>query len=315
MLGGCLTTLVTPFSGDGIDEKQLGDFVEWQIAQGIEGLATCALAGEGPTLSFAERRTVVRVVVEAAAGRVPVVAASGSNCTRDTIEMTAAAKAAGAAAALVVAPYYSRPTQEGLFQHFESIARAVDIPIILNNAPLATRVDVLAPTLRRLAAIPAFVGLLDESPDHWRRLVNLASCSHHMSRFETDGSSVDIVGLAPAQGTISLMANVVPALCVAAAATRRAGDRQHEDGLADHLLPLQQALEREPEPAATKYAVSLIRPAFDAAVRLPLTGVTAATAALVRSAVAELARPFAAIADRAAAARHARQIDMVTRGP
>lgn len=316
MLTGCLTTLVTPFAGDGIDEKEFGDFVEWQVAQGVDGLVTCALAGEGPTLSDAERGRIVRLAVEAAAGRVPVVAAAGTNCTSETIELATAAKAAGAAAVLLATPYYSRPTQEGLFQHFQAVARAVDIPVILGNAPLRSGVDLQAQTIESLVAIPAFVGLVDESPDPSRRLVNAFLCKNHMSWFETDAALVDAGRRAPAHGVMSLLANAAPALCLAAAAASDPMDPRRRDALAERLLPLHRAFAQEGEPAAAKYAVSLLRPGFEASVRLPLTRPAPATAALVRSALAELARPIApAPGTLETAARHARQIETITRGP
>src|SRR6185437_14584011 len=159
MLKGSLVALITPFRGGAIDEKAFQDFVDWQIEQGTEGVVPCGTTGESPTLSHAEHKRVVELCVEVAKGRVPVVAGTGSNSTAEAIDFTRHAKQAGADAALVVTPYYNKPTQEGLYQHYKAIAEAVDLPIIIYNIPARCVIDMSVATMVRLAKLPNIVGV------------------------------------------------------------------------------------------------------------------------------------------------------------
>ncbi|MDQ0470951.1 dihydrodipicolinate synthase family protein [Labrys wisconsinensis] len=312
MLQGSLTLLVTPFRGADVDESAFESLVAWQAAEGADGLVTGTLAGEGPTLAPHERDRLVRMAV-AAAGGLPVVAATGTNATATTIAATRAARAAGAAAALIVAPFYSRPTQEGLFRHFEAVARAVDLPIVIGNAPGRTAVEIEPATLERLLAIPAFVGLADETTDAYRRAANALIAGGRAVRLAAGEFAAEIPGLPPAEGCLSLAANVAPGLCAAFLRARAVTDPHGLPLIGDRLLTLCRALDGDPEPAAAKYAVSLLRPAIDPTPRLPIVPVTAATAARLRCAIAGLtALP---LHEGEAARRDARQMDRIVRGP
>ena len=184
---GSITALATPFTARGIDEQAFGDFVEWQIGRGTKGLVVCGTTGEGPTLTMAERRRLTQICVESASRRVPVIVGTGTNCTATTIEQTRAAKADGADAALVVTPYYNKPTQEGLFRHFATVADAVDLPIVLYNVPSRTGVDLQIGTVEQLAGIPSIIGIKDATGDldrpsatalaAGRRFLQLISCN------------------------------------------------------------------------------------------------------------------------------------------
>ena len=165
MVKGSIVALITPFRNGALDERGFQDFVEWQIDQGTQGLVPCGTTGESPTLSHAEHNRVVQLCVETAKKRVPVIAGTGSNSTAEAIALTRHAKAAGADAALVVCPYYNRPTQEGLYQHFKAIADAVDLQIIVYNIPVRSAVDMSVATMARLAKLPNIVGVKDATAD------------------------------------------------------------------------------------------------------------------------------------------------------
>ncbi len=170
MLQGSIVALITPFRNGAVDEKGFQDLVDWQIGQGTHGLVPCGTTGESPTLSHAEHKRVVELCVEAAKKRVPVVAGTGSNSTEEAIDFTRHAKKAGADAALVVCPYYNRPTQEGLYQHFKAIHDAAELPIIIYNIPIRTAVDMSVATMARLAQLPNIVGVKDATNDLGRPL-------------------------------------------------------------------------------------------------------------------------------------------------
>jgi 4-hydroxy-tetrahydrodipicolinate synthase len=288
MFNGSMTALVTPFRENGIDETSFADFVAWQIAEGTEGLVPCGTTGEAPTLTSAERDRLVRITVEVADGRVPVIAGTGTNCTATSIAMTAAAKAAGAHAALIVTPYYNRPTQEGLYRHFEAIAKAVDIPIILYNVPARTGVDLSPATIGRLARIPSIVGIKDATGDLARPFataLEAGSCFDQISGHDATAVSFNLVG---GRGCISVIANVVPRLCSALQKACREDSYQRARALQRKLLPLISALERETNPGPIKFAVSLVHERFDASLRLPLVPVSEETASAVRDALSEV---------------------------
>lgn len=285
-ISGVLTALVTPFRGDEIDETAFADFVEWQIAQGAGGLVPCSLTGEGPTLTPAEHARLFRITVEAAAGRVPVVASVGANCTARAIELTAAARRAGADAALVVTPYYSRPSQEGLFRHFEAVARAVDLPVLLHVMPSHTAVDLCPATLERLAAIPSIVGLCDEEEKSIRQLN--AFEAHGLAKIHGLDRSASSMVMSGARTWISKIANVAPNICAALHAACRQRDFPGALRLQQDLAQVCAAIEVEGAPAAVKYAVSLRHPHFDPQPRLPIAPVSGATAAIVEAAIRRL---------------------------
>jgi len=293
MFNGVFTTLLTPFSGDDIDEPPFAACTDFQVAQGVAGLVTCAIAGEGPTLSPAERYRLTRIAVEVAARRVPVLAAAGTNCTATTIELARAARTAGASAVILVVPYYSKPSQEGIFRHVEAVARAVDLPIIVENAPSRTNVEIAPATLERLAGLPAVVGLLDGASDPQRLMDNAKACGDRLIRL-APRETAPAIGLPAPQACLSLAANIAPRHCCAAwdagpASCTLASISGAYDMAGTRLRLLYRALDMEPEPIAAKYAASLHHPGFDSRPRLPLTPAREETCAMIRVVLAHLA--------------------------
>ncbi|MDQ0510013.1 dihydrodipicolinate synthase family protein [Ancylobacter amanitiformis] len=289
MLSGVLVPLLTPFLGATVDENVYAYQVERLLAAGVGGLVTGGIIGEGPTLAPAENTRLVQVAVEAVAGRVPVIATTGSNSTAATITATQAARKAGASAALVVTPYYNRPGQAGLFAHFEAVAQATRMPLILHNAPGRTNITLAPPTLERLGAFPAIFALLDEGEETGRHTALAEACAERPWRIAPDCRSPFAPHLRPPRACLSAMANVAPRLCIALWRQRLAGHGARAMELAAPLDILQHALDLEAEPAGLKYAVSLLDPAFNPSPRLPLTAPAPAAAAAMRVAVAALA--------------------------
>jgi 4-hydroxy-tetrahydrodipicolinate synthase len=288
MFEGSITALVTPFARDCIDETAFADFVAWQIAEGTQGLVPCGTTGEAPTLTSAERERLIRIAVEVADRRVPVIAGTGMNCTESSIAMTAEAKAAGADAALVVTPYYNRPTQEGLFRHFEAIARAVDIPLILYNVPSRTGVDLLSTTIGRLAKIPSIIGIKDATGDVTRPIATASETGGRFLQVSGHDATAVSFNLAGGRGCISVVANVVPRLCAALQKACRDDDYLQARAIQRRLVPLIKALEQETNPCPIRLAVSLLHRRFDSSPRLPLVPVSSETA----KAVSEALRPL-----------------------
>jgi 4-hydroxy-tetrahydrodipicolinate synthase len=261
-LRGSFTALATPFTPHGIDEKAFASFVEWQIGAGTQGLVPCGTTGEGPTLTAAERDRLIRVCVERAAGCVPVIAGTGTNCTATTIEATRAARSAGADAALIVTPYYNRPTQEGLYRHYAAVASAVDLPIILYNVPTRTGVDLHVGTIEQLTAIPSIIGIKDASGDPDRPQATALAVGHRFLQFCGDDAGAVTFNLAGGRGCISVVANVAPVLCRTLQHACRVKDWAEARSIQGRLDPLIAALAREPNPGPIKLALSLLRPEF-----------------------------------------------------
>ncbi|RYC29441.1 4-hydroxy-tetrahydrodipicolinate synthase [Lichenibacterium minor] len=287
-LQGSMTALATPFTSDGLDQETFEHFVEWQITEGTQGLVPCGTTGEASTLTAGERRRLIRVCVECASGLVPVVAGTGTNCTATTIEQTRAAKAAGADAALVVTPYYNRPTQEGLYRHYAAIASAVDIPLIIYNVPRRTGVDLHFSTLEQLVRIPTIVGIKDASGDVDRpRVVSQVAGPRFVQLCGDDASAVTF-NLAGGRGCISVAANVIPSLCRDMQHACRTKEWGSARDIQHRLQRLVAALNRETNPGPIKHALSLMHPGFCREPRLPLVGVVPSTADEVRDALARL---------------------------
>ena len=209
---GSITALATPFTARGIDEQTFADFVEWQIEQGTKGLVVCGTTGEGPTLTAVERQRLTQICIEKTLRRVPVIVGTGTNCTATTIEQTRAAKADGADAALVVTPYYNKPTQEGLFRHFAAVADAVDLPIILYNVPSRTGVDLQIGTIEQLAAIPSVIGIKDATGDLDRPCATTLAAGRRFLQLSGDDPSAVSFNFAGGRGCISVVANVASPL-------------------------------------------------------------------------------------------------------
>jgi 4-hydroxy-tetrahydrodipicolinate synthase len=284
MFKGSLVALITPFRDGKVDADGFQSFVEWQIAEGTHGLVPVGTTGESPTLSHEEHRRVVELCVEAARGRVPVIAGTGSNSTAEAIELTAHAKAAGADAALVVTPYYNKPTQEGLYQHYKAIHDAVDLPLIIYNIPGRCVVDMTVETMARLAELPRIVGVKDATNDLARPLRTRTEIGPDFCQLSGEDATVTGFLAQGGHGCISVTGNVAPRLCATMHEAWQAGDLARMGEIRDRLMPLHQALFCETSPAPVKFAASLLGKARDE-VRLPLVPATAGARDRVRAAM------------------------------
>ncbi|PWC32462.1 4-hydroxy-tetrahydrodipicolinate synthase [Azospirillum sp. TSO35-2] len=284
MFHGSIVALVTPFKGGKVDEKAFQSFVEWQVAQGTHGLVPCGTTGESPTLSHDEHNRVVELCIEAAGGKVPVMAGTGSNSTEEAIALTRHARQAGAQAALVVTPYYNKPTQEGLYQHFKAIHDAADLPIFIYNIPGRSVVDMSVATMARLAKLPNIVGVKDATAD----LARPARMAVEAGPDFIQLSGEDVTALAfNAQGgvgCISVTANIAPGLCSAMQNAWAAGNLTEAYRLRDLLTPLHDSMFVESNPVPVKFAASLLGLCSDE-VRLPLVAASDAARATVRGAL------------------------------
>ncbi len=287
-LSGAYTALITPFTATGVDYAQLESFIDWQVSEGINGIVPCGTTGESPTLSPGEHRDVVVASVRAAGGRIPVMAGTGSNSTAEAVEFTQHAEKAGASSALVVAPYYNKPTQEGLFQHFKAIADATALPIIIYNIPGRSVVNLTDATIARLAeACKNIAGVKDATGDLARPATLQQLLGDRLALFS--GEDMTMVGFNAMGGTgvISVLSNLAPRLT--AKVQKLTLDGKYDEARKVHapLVPLIGALFTETNPIPVKYAVSLMKKCAPG-LRLPLTQPGSATQEALRAAMAEL---------------------------
>jgi len=269
MFHGSIVALITPFRNGSLDEQALQALVEWHIEQGTHGLVPVGTTGESPTLSHAEHERVVELVIEAAAGRVPVIAGAGSNATAEAISLARHARRAGADAILVVTPYYNKPTQDGLLAHFKAIHDVADLPLIIYNIPGRSVVDMSVDTMSQLARLPNVVGVKDATCDLARPLLTALACGEDFCQL----SGEDITALSflanGGVGCISVTANVAPRQCAEMQDAWQRGDARGALAIHMRLTPLHKALFLETSPAPVKYAVAKLgKCAPD--VRLPL---------------------------------------------
>jgi 4-hydroxy-tetrahydrodipicolinate synthase len=281
---GSFTALVTPFKNNSVDEKAFRDLVDWQIAEGTNGLVPVGTTGESPTLSHAEHRDVVEWCIDQARGRLPVVAGAGSNSTTEAIELARHAEQAGAAAVLVVTPYYNKPTQEGLYQHFKAINDAINIPIIIYNIPSRSVIDMSVDTMKRLAELKNIAGVKDATANVARVSQQRAAMGEGFNQLSGEDATALGFMAHGGHGCISVTANVAPRLCAEFQACCRKGDYEGALRLQDKLMPLHTALFIETNPAPAKYALSLIGKCAET-VRLPLVPLAEKTRAAVRDAM------------------------------
>ena len=285
MFKGSFVALITPMSADGaLDEAAFRDFVDWQVREGTDGLVPAGTTGESPTLSHDEHRRVVELTVESASGRVPVMAGTGSNSTAEAIELTRHAKEAGADAALVVCPYYNRPTQDGLYRHFAAIADAVELPIYIYNIPPRSAVDMSVDTMARLARHPNIAGVKDATANLTRPLHTQRACGPDFVQFSGEDHTALAFLAAGGAGCISVTGNVAPRLCSTMHRAWADGDLRGAMAIQERLLPLHDAMFAETSPAPVKFAASLLGRTSDHC-RLPLAPLTDATRAQVRTAM------------------------------
>ena len=286
MFRGSIPALVTPFRGEAFDEEAFRAFVEWQIVEGSHALVPCGTTGEAATLSAEEQAQVIRVCVEQAAGRVPVIAGCGGNGTAGVKKLMQAAKEAGADAALVVAPYYNRPNQEGIFAHYEALSAASDLPIILYNVPGRTVTDIKPETVARLAKLKGVVGIKDASGDLGRVSAHRLSCGADFVQLSgNDDMTLGYMAMGGA-GAISVTANIAPRLCADFQNACLEGRWADALALQDRLYPLHAALFTDASPGPAKYALNKIRPEFSAELRLPMTPPSQASREAIDAALA-----------------------------
>ena len=287
MFAGSIPALVTPFRGGSVDEAALARLVDWQIEQGSSALVPCGTTGESATLGFDEHYRVFDIVIEAAAGRVPVIAGCGSNDTATAVRHMREAKARGADAALVVAPYYNRPSQDGIVAHFAHLAAQNDLPVVVYNVPGRTVTDILPETLARIAALPGVAAVKDASGDlarvtEQRRALGDGFCQ--LSGNDDLWLSHAVLG---GIGCISVSANVAPKMCADFAAACAASDWSGALVLHERLFALHKAMFADASPAPAKYALSRLHDWFDPEVRLPIIPANDAAKAAVDAALAE----------------------------
>ncbi|GBR11341.1 4-hydroxy-tetrahydrodipicolinate synthase [Asaia spathodeae] len=283
---GSLTALLTPFRDDGtVDLAALGRFIDWQIDQGTSGLIPAGTTGESPTLTHDEHALVVAHTVKISGGRVPVMAGAGSNSTHEAIGMARHAKAVGADALLVVAPYYNKPTQEGLYQHFMMVADATDLPLYVYNVPGRSVVEVLPETMARLAEHPNIVGTKDATANLSRplQLRHLLGDKPFTLLTGDDGTAVSFLAAGGA-GCISVTANIAPRLCADMHEAWQAGDVARAMEIQQRLTPLHDAMFCESNPGPVKYAASRLG-LCTPTVRLPLCEPSAASCAVIEEAL------------------------------
>jgi 4-hydroxy-tetrahydrodipicolinate synthase len=284
MFSGSIVALLTPFKNGKVDEKAFQSFVDWQINQGTNGLVPVGTTGESPTLSHEEHMRVVELCIEAAAGRVPVMAGAGSNSTDEAIALTRLAKQAGADAVLSVTPYYNKPTQEGLYQHYKAIHDAAEIPIIIYNIPGRSVIDMSVATMARLAKLPNIVGVKDATADLTRPLRTRLEIGPEFCQLTGEDASVVAFLAQGGHGCISVTGNVAPAQSAQLHAAWQAKDWATVERLRDQLMPLHNALFLETSPAPVKYAASLLGLCTEE-LRLPVVPVTEPTRVAVREAM------------------------------
>ena len=287
MFKGSFTALITPFKNGDLDEEAFQRFIEWQINEGTHGLVPAGTTGESPTLDYAEHKRVIELAVETAKGRVPVIAGTGSNSTDEAIELTEYAAKVGADAVLIVTPYYNKPTQEGLYQHYKAINDAVAIPIVIYNIPGRSVVDMSVDTMTRCFALKNVVGVKDAT-------ANLARTSQQRLAMGPEfnllsGEDATALGFMAhgGHGCISVASNIAPRLCADFQNACLAGDYKTALALQDRLMPLHDAMFCEANPGPVKYAASRLG-LCEADMRLPLVPISQASQRIVDAALARV---------------------------
>jgi len=291
MIQGSITALVTPFKNGVVDETAFQDFVEWQIASGSHGVVPCGTTGESPTLSDVEHQRVIELCVEAVAGRVPVIAGAGSNETSVSIKYAAHARVLGADAALVVTPYYNKPNQEGIYQHFKAISEQVDIPIVVYNIPGRSIVDITNETMERLSKLPTVIGCKDATGDITRVTGLIDRCGEDFIQLSGDDGTSMGHAAHGGKGTISVGSNIAPKAYSQFHDACQAGDFKTAKTIHSKLDRLHKDLFLDPSPAPTKYGLSLMGKMKDD-VRLPITPCSEGTKEAVKSAMRRASVPF-----------------------
>jgi 4-hydroxy-tetrahydrodipicolinate synthase len=281
---GSFTALVTPFKHDALDESAFRALVDWQITEGTNGLVPVGTTGESPTMSHREHMQAVEWCVQQTKGRVPVIAGAGSNSTAEAIELSRHAEKAGADGVLIVTPYYNKPTQEGLYQHYKAINDAIGIPIIIYNIPARSVIDMSVETMKRLFALKNIAGVKDATANVIRVSQQRAALGPDFNQLSGEDASALGFMAHGGHGCISVTSNVAPRLCAEFQRACLKGDYAAALKLQDKLMPLHHALFIETNPAPAKYALSLLGKCTET-VRLPMVPLTESTKTAVREAI------------------------------
>lgn len=285
MITGSLVALVTPMFEDGsIDWDSYKSLINWHVEQGTHAIVAVGTTGESPTVDVEEHGELIRVAVETAAGRIPVIAGTGGNSTTEAVELTAHARKVGAAASLQVVPYYNKPTQEGMYQHFRRVAESVDLPVVLYNVPGRTVADMSNDTVLRLAQVPGIVGIKDATGDLHRGAWLVRSAPANFAVYSGDDPTAVHLMLMGGKGNISVTANVAPAQMAQLCTLAMSGKVAEANALNMRLLPLHRDLFCQANPIPVKWALAEMRK-MPAGIRLPLVGLEAAYQPVVRSAL------------------------------
>lgn len=284
MFKGSIVALITPFREGVFDEDAYRALIEWHLAEGTDGFVPCGTTGESPTLTHEEHRRVIETCVAAVAGRAPVIAGTGSNSTAEAIELTAHAEKAGATAALIVTPYYNKPGQEGLYQHYKAIHDRTGLPIIIYNIPPRCVIDMSVETMARLAELPRIVGVKDATADLARPTRTRLAIGGNFCQLSGEDATALAFLAAGGHGCISVSANVAPGPCARMQKAWRDGDIATASAISDGLSGLHAAMFCESNPVPVKYAASLLEKCR-AEVRLPLQQISRASMDLVERAM------------------------------
>ncbi len=284
MFRGSITALITPFKNGEVDWPAFDKLIEWQIENGTHGLVPCGTTGESPTLSHDEHMDIVKRCIDVVKGRIPVIAGSGSNSTKEAIDLTVSAKEAGADGALIVTPYYNKPSQNGMYEHFKAIHDACDLPIILYNIPGRSVVDMNVETMEKLAKLPHIVGVKDATGDLLRPLETRLAIGDEFCQLSGDDPTAAAFLAQGGHGVISVAANIAPKQCADMQDAWVSGDMDTFTTLRDALMPLGRDLFSDTSPGPTKYAASLLGLCSDE-VRLPILPPCDASKAKVEAAM------------------------------
>ena len=301
MITGSLVAIVTPMHEDGrLDVARFRRLIDWHVSEGTDGIVVVGTTGESPTVDFDEHKELIRIAVEHAKGRIPVIAGTGGNSTAEAIELTESAKKAGATACLSVVPYYNKPTQEGMYRHFAKIAETVDIPMLLYNVPVRTVADLHNDTVLRLAQLPGIIGIKDATANIERGTDLIRRAPRGFAIYSGEDATALALMLLGGHGVISVTANVAPRLMHEMCARALAGDIKTSRDLNFRLLPLHQRLFVEANPAPVKWALAEMG-LIENGVRLPMTPLSERFHEAVREALAEagIALPLRVVEKRA----------------
>ena len=287
MITGSLVAIVTPMFEDGrLDMARFRELIDWHVAEGTDGIVVVGTTGESPTVDFDEHKELIRVAVDHAKGRIPVVAGTGGNSTAEAIELTESAKKAGATACLSVVPYYNKPTQEGLYRHFRKVAETVDLPMILYNVPGRTVADLQNDTVMRLAQVPGIIGIKDATANIERGTDLVKRAPRGFAIYSGEDSTALALILLGGHGVISVTANIAPRLMHEMCAAALVGDVKKARELNLRLLGLHQKLFVEANPIPAKWALAQMG-RIEAGLRLPMTPLSEKFHDVVREALAE----------------------------